>query len=345
MKIKMKVSTILLFCMGAAMIFSGCGKKNVIEEEPICGGTVVHNDDSAPKTIESDDLIFFETDFFRWPDYTYDVRRGYHFKMVTGEDGGIVISEGYDEKLKCDTDADFAAKLQKIIRDNNLISLNGINKYTNGLPPEFGPVSIKAEYGSGEKLNVYMDGNPESEWSFEVLDLFAKELGAHGVEDLLPSKEDSVMTRFELEYTDGDMRYLYGELLVPSTEAEVKRSLEDIATNGFDEENYVKKVWAEPWDRTGATKQEERRADITEEYYDSLQKIVEETDLRSFYNGRIFPGDFDYEGTTCYYSFYIEYESGKVLNGFSDDPEEYERFKPIADKFADYFDEYLAQNE
>jgi len=41
-----------------------------------------------------------------------------------------------------------------------------------------------------------MDGNPKAKWTGEGLDLFATEFGEHGIENLLPPKENSTITRF-----------------------------------------------------------------------------------------------------------------------------------------------------
>lgn len=63
--------------------------------------------------------------------------------------------------------------------------------------------------------------------------------------------------------------------------------------------------------------------------------------MKSIQNGYSVPGGFDYAGTPQYYEFYIEYASGKCMNGFSDDPEECAIFKPIAEKFGAFYEEYL----
>lgn len=290
---------IVIICIGAAALLTGCKQKPIDPptEDIITGGKKDNTDPDAPKEIRSDELISFETDFFRNSDFVYEKERGYRFKLKKTEGDVYVIAEGYDDVLKCETDGAFAAKLQQLLREYDLISLNGIDKQTYGLPEEYGPYWLSAEYASGEKLYFSMDGDPNAAWTSAVLDLFAKEFGAHGINDLLPPKEESMMTRFSLEYISGDVKYCCIETEVP----------------------------------------------LAEEHYIALQKIVEETELIRYQNGSIFSGNFDYDNTPQYYEFYIEYESGKRMSAFSDDPEECERFKPIAERFAQYYKEYIEQ--
>ena len=277
----------------------GCGKKNIIKQtEVVSGGTRDDSDYDAPKTINSDELISFHTEFFRYGDSIYDVDRRYIFTM-TKSDEGIVITEGNAEELKCATDNTFVQKLIQIIKDYKLEELNGIDRQTYGLSPDYGPYWLEAEYASGEKLYFYMNGDPYAEWTWEVLDLFAREFGEHGIDDLLPPKENSKMTRFELEYVCGDIRYSYGETNVP----------------------------------------------MTEDHYEALKEIADDMELMRFQNGMIFPAQFDYDNTSQYYEFYVEYESGTVMSGFSDDPGQCEKFKPVAEKFLEYYEEYLETNK
>lgn len=296
---KMSLWGIVMMCIGAAALLAGCKQEqSVPTQEAVVGGTEDRTNHSAPKEIKSDELTFFQTDFYRNGDFVYDKNRKYRFKMTKAEGDVFVITEGYDEKLKCETDKTFAEKLQQVIREYNLIRLNGIEKQTYGLPEEFGPCLLSADYASGENLYFYMNGDPDAEWTGAILDLFAKEFGKHGIDDLLPPKEESPMTRFSLDYVFEDEMYCCSEM----------------------------------WDF------------MTEENLQALQEIVEETELNRFQNGKIFPFDFDYENTPQYFEFYIEYESGKCMGGFSDDPEECEKFKPVAEKFSQYYEELELEN-
>lgn len=353
----MLIAGIAIICIGAVALLAGCRYKQgkspekspesseQLLQDAETGGLTDKTNENAPKEIKSDELIFFETEFFRNGDYVYDKDRIYRFKMTKSEDGVYTITEGYDENLKCETDVSFAVRLQQIIREYDLVSLNGIDKQTAGLPPEYGPYWVNAEYASEEKLYFFMDGDPNEAWTGAILDLFAKEFGDHGIADLLPPKEESAMTRFELEYSFGDVRYCYGEIWIPMTEEESERSLEDVMTNGANYDDCVKMAYAEAWDKkNNESLGDGRRADITEEYYQALQEIVEETELNRFQNGSIFPGSFDYENTPQYYEFYIEYESGKRMSAFTQDAEQCERFAAIAARFTEFLNTYFENN-
>lgn len=47
--------------------------------------------------------------------------------------------------------------------------MNGIDEYTNGLPPAYQPSFLLATYDSGEALYFRTDNNPEADWSREIL--------------------------------------------------------------------------------------------------------------------------------------------------------------------------------
>lgn len=318
-------------------------KKKADRNEDVHGGKYIMTDVKAPKVIQSEEPIAFEAEFYRYADVVYTKERGYRFQMKQTEKGSFLISEDSRETYSCETGKEFAGRLQQLIRKYNLVRLNGVCEYTRALPPEYAPQRLKVEYASGEKLDVCTDGNPEEEWTGAVLDLFAKELGSHGIDNLLPPREDFIMTGFSLEYTFGAIRYLYGEIEIPAEELKDDPcSVNNKVQNG---EDVVKMAFSSPWDRSQKTeRKEEKMAEITEEHYCSLQEIVSETDLLSFQNGKIFPGGFDYEKTPQYYEFYIEYLSGKVISGFSDDPLQCEKFRPIAEKIATYYEKYLETN-
>lgn len=185
---KISAAIKILLCVSILTVLAGCDKGGTEMEDIIDGGVVNNTNYLAPKEIESEDLVSFQTHFFRWADRLYGTSRSYSFSMTKSADGTYTIREDSQEPLNCETDAAFAAKLQQLIREYELISLNGTDEWTNGLPGEYSPCSLSAEYVSGEELSFYMDGDPEAEWSGAVLDLFAAEFGAHGIKDLLPQK-------------------------------------------------------------------------------------------------------------------------------------------------------------
>lgn len=152
------------------------------DDDIIDGKTTDETNLSAPKTIESTELKSFRASFFRLEDDCYEESREYHFKMDVNENGTYVISEeSGDDKLACETDIDFAIKLDEIIREYDLIASNGISKVTAGLPPEYAPWRLNALYASGEKLSIYEDGDPTADWTRAILDLFTNEFYEHGM--------------------------------------------------------------------------------------------------------------------------------------------------------------------
>lgn len=73
------------------------------------------------------ELISFEAAFYKSGDFVYDTERGYRFAMNRKEDGTFFIREDNDG-LECETGEEFATKLQKLIRDYNLVKFNGVQK-------------------------------------------------------------------------------------------------------------------------------------------------------------------------------------------------------------------------
>ncbi len=341
----MKAFRFGLMIIGILLLITGC-KKGVGEGDVVNGGRVDYSDKKASKVIKSEELIYFQTSFHLAADEIYNDLRDYSFQMTTAENGNIYISEGYDESIKCQTDGIFVANLAQLIKDHNLAALNGVKRKTYGLPPEFDTCSLSAEYASGEVLSFYDDGDPNSDWTNAVFDLFAKEFTAHGINDLLPPKEDSMISRFSMEYTSGDLRHLYGEVQVPIKKKEDNRTTDDLLTNGIEEDQYEKKAYSDPVDRSGNTELlDTRMAAITPEHYIALGEIVNDSDLLYYVNGKTMPDEFDSQNTPAYFNFTIEYENGKVLQGFSDDSAEYKEFLPIAERFASYYEEYLEKNQ
>lgn len=326
----MYIGLALLTVLCIVVIIAGCRKQETISaEEIITGGTKDKSNYNAPKEIQSEELVLFETEFYRYGGLVYDEDREYRFKMIKSEDDQFIISEGYDEKLSCETDSSFATKLNNIIKEYNLVKFNGTDTETYGLPDEYRPYWLKADYASDEKLFFSMDGDPNEEWTGEVLNLFAMEFSKHGIDDLLPEKEESDISSFSMEFTFKDVRYSFGDVLVSDDEGE------------FGNKDLVKKIYSDIWDRNGNKLTDDMYADITEKYYREIKEIAETTALYKFQNGSIFPPEFDYDNMPQYYEFYIEYESGRHICGYSDDTEQCEKFRPIAAEFLHYFDEYF----
>lgn len=305
-----------------------------MNSDVLCGGKVNRSNYSAPKEIKSKRIVKFCTGFFHSGDYGPQGDATYNFKIESDENGILILSE-YFKKGCVEVDESVMDGIQSIITKYNLVQFNGRNTTTYGLPAQFSMCVFSAVYDSGEKIEFSFNGDPRSPWTGEIRDYLADVFAKHGVDCFLPPKETQIIKRFILEYTVGCMRYHYGEMLVPVKP--VHRSLEDIATNGFDEENYVEKYHLSSWNRS-EDKEEHLTWDKTDTFYEELQKIVVDTELKNFANGASYPIQFDYKETPQYYHFYIEYEYGNRMSGFSDNVQECEQFSAVAEKFAQYFE-------
>lgn len=153
-----------------------------------CGGTINNTNPFASKKIKSDKIVYFHTKFFLEPKDEYEEEhekaRGYIFEVKTDKDGKILLSEDYYDPVSCETDEAIFSKLQKIIEEHDLVKMNGVSNYTQGLPPEFSPAFLEAVYDSGEKLDFCFDNNPYDDWSRDIMRLLMDELADCGVIEL-----------------------------------------------------------------------------------------------------------------------------------------------------------------
>lgn len=168
------------------------GVFEILDSSNIPGGTVKNNNPFSAKKIKSDKLVYFYAKFYLETRYEDEQRyeesggypeeaRGYIFEVKTEKDGKITIKEDYYEPISCETDESIFTELQKIIEDYDLVKINGIYTYTQGLPPEFSPSSLEAIYDSGEKLSLIVNNNPYADWSSDIAQVLMDELRDQGV--------------------------------------------------------------------------------------------------------------------------------------------------------------------
>ena len=160
----------------------------ILGDGPADGGTVNNTDNDAPKEIMSEGIVNFACDFFLYGEYGCGTDSAYGISVQKDEDGRLILSEDR-HKISCETDEAFLSRVQEIIKQNNLISLNGIDSYTNGLPEEFQPCYFRAEYESGEKLYFCTDNDPQSNWGQEMFALARDEFDKNGITELDPPDE------------------------------------------------------------------------------------------------------------------------------------------------------------
>ncbi len=141
-------------------------------EKVMTGGVTDFSNKNAHKTIESKDIESFRT-WFVYPDDQGGYTR-YDFAAKKQDDGTVeLIWKLENEETTIVVSGKFLVSLQEVIDKHKLASYNGIDKVTSGLPYEYEPSHLHCEYESGEKINFYMDGNPESEWMGDFVELFS----------------------------------------------------------------------------------------------------------------------------------------------------------------------------
>lgn len=153
-------------------------------KDTICGGTIYRKTPFARKKIKSDKLVSFTAKFYR--DGTYEKKYGYIqdgsylFEVKPHKTGKLIVSENCYYKTSAETDETILSELQKIIVKYNLVNLNGLAHYTQGLPPEFQPAYIEAKYDSGERLSFCITNDPHADWSKDIVHILRDELARRG---------------------------------------------------------------------------------------------------------------------------------------------------------------------
>lgn len=317
--------------------------KNPSNNEDIpCGGTTNNSDYNAPKVINSNTITKFKVGFFHEGEFDSSGDRYFTFEIAPDENGKLILKDSYDDP-GMEVDQSVLDGVQAIIKEYNLASLNGIDRHTAGLPPEFETCYLNVVYDSGEQINYSENSDPGADWSAAIRDYFANIYAEHGDDKYLPPKETGMVTRFEMEYVDGDVYHKYGEILLPNKE--ITQSFEELVEHGGNEEDYDLRIWSESWLREENAEVEDLYALPSDEYYDKLSEIINNSDLRKLENNEGYPNDFDYDNSKGFYTFYVEYDYGNRMSGFSDDPKDYELFMSIADELVRYIDNYIEENK
>lgn len=199
-----KTIIIILLLLLAVMGFLGLsgipsnlfdGVLDIFDKSNTCGGVVNNKNLFAPKKIKSDNIVYFHTKFILEPRNEYERKyeeskyhpgeaKGYIFEIKTDKDEKVILLEDYYDPVSCETDKSIFLELQKIIEKYDLVKMNGISKYTQGLPPEFSPSYLEAIYDSGEKLYFCVDNDPYASWSRDMAHLLRSELANHGAIEL-----------------------------------------------------------------------------------------------------------------------------------------------------------------
>lgn len=144
-------------------------------EEPICGGVVDRSDHSAPKVIESKEIRSFSTSFWRYDEDSPNHEAHRWNITVAKDDAGEVWAEINGNRARIPGGNALLAEVQEVLDRFGLVKFNGVDRVTSGLPPEYSPTRLKAEYASGERLYFRTNGNPDSPWTAAILGIFLPE--------------------------------------------------------------------------------------------------------------------------------------------------------------------------
>lgn len=209
---KKKIIVIVLVVLAVLLTAFVCTNRyhhvfdNIINKnDNLNDGDVVDKSFDAPKTIDSKDIIYFYAGFFK-PDYLDDSREGdsFVFEITDKGNGTFLLKEQKTYNVQCEITADTLSQLDALLRAHDLISENGTDKVTGGLPPEFGRVTIKATYQSGEKLYVSRNNNPQDELLEEMVKFFKDIFLAKGFAEQVMSPVDLQGYSFmQVNYWDG----------------------------------------------------------------------------------------------------------------------------------------------
>ena len=222
--------------------FFGCRKNN--PDEPVAGGTVTHVDPDAPKIVESKELTAFSAELFLSNRWYGDEQHEFVFTVSPDQNGALAASEA-NSGVSLPADEELLTGLASIIAEYDLASQNGLYDVTAGLPPEAWAHPFHAAYASGEEISFTVNNQPFSAWGEAVYDLYASWFEKHGITALYPDPEESLLTRFILDFTEGGRRVRYSDVHVPESDAVggetylLSKSVETAGLFGKDSDKYI----------------------------------------------------------------------------------------------------------
>ena len=334
--ILLRIITLFIICF-----LTACKGGSLMNyDNPICGG-IINNSYVASKEIKSENIVSLSCSYFLYGECGSEFDASYGINVNKNDEGKFILEEKR-HNIKCEVDDDFLKAIQEIIKKNNLISKNGIDKYTSGLPYEYQPSYFDVEYDTGEKLYFRTNNDPRSPWGKQLLEITRAEFNKHGITDLNLPDSTKKIVNFDFTYVEDNIYHNFCEVRYPKEG--VNKTFEEVATNGYQEEEYTTNVVYTTFDRSKDEPSDEYKAEINEAYYEGLSKIVEENKLKDYVSLMYEPSGFNYRDSKGYYEFNIEFEYGNDLKGFSNEPEDLERFAPIAKIIFDYIKDYLNIN-
>ena len=135
------------------------------------GGVKDNTNLSAPKSISSREITSFYVHFFCEDPDDPSHNGVYRFQISKDDSGKFLLSASGEIKGSMEAKASLLEDVQHIIERHELVKLNGICCVTQGLPVQYSPCSLSAEYVSGEQLSFTTDGCPYSPWCLDLKNL------------------------------------------------------------------------------------------------------------------------------------------------------------------------------
>ena len=287
----------------------------------------------------SDELIGLSCSFFLYGGPAGEMDALYNITVQKESDGRYVLCEK-GLGISCEPDGEYLLDVHNILIKYNLFKLNGINRYTEGLAPQFAPCCLEARYSSGKRLYFCINNNPESDWAREFLKLTRKEFKKHNITSLNSPLEFMKVVRFMLNFADNENCHMLSEINVPKPG--VNKSLEQLATEGYAEDETEPKIIHQIRNRSD-NQNIRHLAEKSDDYYAGLSELIANSDIADYATSIGVPRGYNYREAPCYYKFIIEFEGGQRMQGFSDDPVQCNNFIPIAKIFSDYIENYINQ--
>lgn len=178
----------VLLCVSAIFGLGGCKKE--WKTEPIAGGITDHTDYNAPKVIESKEIAEFYASFYLRDRWTAANRHTFAFQVKNDDDGGLTASEK-NSGISFPADETLLSALQTVIDEQELAAMNGVDRITAGLPPEYQACTLRVNYKSGETLTFTVNNDPNAEWAERFYAVFAEWFSEKGDNSLFPAQETS----------------------------------------------------------------------------------------------------------------------------------------------------------
>lgn len=328
---------IMITILSTMFLFSlfGC-KKN---DGPIAGGVTDKTDPNAPKVIESEQIVEFDTNYFSYIRWSGDENHKFEFKVVK-ENNQFVLYEN-NRNIKCDADDSLLENIQKVIEDNNLVSRNGVYKITAGLPVEYQPCNFYVKYDSGEELQFTINNEPCDKWSADLYDVINEYLLSKDIDTLSPTKEESLVNNFMFSYKQDNLIFDYQEIDVEKNKA-IKNNTHLLMNDVYDE-NKQEVVYQE-------------MIVIPDDYYQIISDILSKHDVVTKYDFSTYnylSNSFD-NHSLGYYGFskdsnskdsesykvelYATYESEKSIDITTTKSSEIEGMRLLVDDLINYYD-------